>query len=165
MNFGSWMQLHRRSLLFFLLLLAPAGVFSAFRLPVTLFPNVDFPRVEVTLDAGDRTAEQMALQVTIPVEEAVRRVPGVTDVRSTTSRGWAEISVHFPWGTDMAMATLQVNSAISQILAALPSGTSMLTRRMEPTVFPIIAYSLTSSFSLHRPGRKRWMSTIRLASP
>ena len=89
MNFGAWMQLHRRSLLFFLLLLALAGAFSAFRLPVTLFPNVDFPRVEVTLDAGDRTAEQMTLQVSIPVEEAVRRVPGVTDVRSTTSRGSA----------------------------------------------------------------------------
>ena len=144
MNFGSWMQLHRRSVLFFLLLLSLAGAFSAFKLPVTLFPNVDFPRVEVTLDAGDRTAEQMALQVTIPVEEAARRVPGVTDVRSTTSRGSAEIAVYFPWGTDMATATLQVDSAISRILPSLPSGASLLTRRMDPTVFPIIAYSLTS---------------------
>ncbi|HQT27656.1 MAG TPA: efflux RND transporter permease subunit, partial [Burkholderiales bacterium] len=104
----------------------------------------DFPRVELTLDAGDRTAEQMALQVTSPVEEAVRRVPGVNDVRSTTSRGSAEISVYFPWGTDMAGAALQVNAAISQILPSLPAGTTMLTRRMDPTVFPIIAYSLTS---------------------
>ncbi len=144
MKFGPWMQLHRRSILFCLLLLALAGIFSAFKLPVTLFPNVDFPRVEVTLDAGDRTAEQMALQVSIPVEEAVRRVPGVMNVRSTTSRGSAEISVYFPWGTDMATATLQVNAAIAQILPSLPSGTNMLTRRMDPTVFPIIAYSLTS---------------------
>ena len=144
MKFGIWMQLHRRSVLFFLLLLALAGAFSAIKLPVTLFPNVDFPRVEVTLDAGDRTAEQMALQVTVPVEEAARRVPGVMNVRSTTSRGSAEISVYFPWGTDMATATLQVNAAIAQILPSLPSGTNMLTRRMDPTVFPIIAYSLTS---------------------
>ncbi len=144
MNFGAWMQLHRRSVLFFVLLLALAGAFSAFKLPVTLFPNVDFPRVEVTLDAGDRTAEQMTLQVTIPVEEAVRRVPGVMNVRSTTSRGSAEISVYFPWGTDMATATLQVNAAIAQRLPTLPLGTRMLTRRMDPTVFPIIAYSLTS---------------------
>ncbi|NDU85006.1 MAG: efflux RND transporter permease subunit [Ferrovum sp.] len=144
MNFGAWMQLHRRSILFFLLLLALAGAFSAFKLPVTLFPNVDFPRVEVTLDAGDRTAEQMTLEVTIPVEEVVRRVPGVINVRSTTSRGSAEISVNFPWGTDMATATLQVNAEIAQILSSLPAGTNMLTRRMDPTVFPIIAYSMTS---------------------
>ena len=49
------------------------------------------------------------------------------------------------WGTDMALATLQVNSAIAQIIPNLPSGTSLVTRRMDPTVFPIIAYSLTSS--------------------
>ncbi len=142
MKFGSWMQLHKRSILFFLFSLSLAGAISSFRLPVTLFPDVDFPRVEVTLDAGDRPAEQMTLQVSIPVEEAVRRVPGVTDVRSTTSRGSAEISVYFPWGTDMATATLQVNAAIAQI--SLPPGTGMRTRRMDPTVFPIIAYSLTS---------------------
>ena len=144
MKFAAWVQQHRRSILFFLLTLALVGVFDTFKLPVTLFPNVDFPRVEVTLDAGDRPAEQMALQVTLPVEEAVRRVPGVRDIRSTTSRGAAELSVNFGWGTDMAMATLQVNAAIAQILPSLPAGTAMLTRRMDPTVFPIIAYSLTS---------------------
>ncbi len=144
MKFAAWVQQHRRSILFFLLTLALVGVFDAFKLPVTLFPNADFPRVEVTLDAGDRPAEQMALQVTLPVEEAVRRVPGVRDIRSTTSRGTAELSVNFGWGTDMAMATLQVNAAIAQILPGLPAGTALLTRRMDPTVFPIIAYSLTS---------------------
>lgn len=82
----------------FLLALVIAGSVTAFRLPVTLFPQVDFPRVEVTLDAGDRPAEQMAMQVTIPVEEMVRRVPGVLSVRSTTSRGTAEVSVNFPGG-------------------------------------------------------------------
>ncbi|OIQ83229.1 cobalt-zinc-cadmium resistance protein CzcA [mine drainage metagenome] len=144
MKFSAWVQHHRRSILFFLLTLALVGFFTAFKLPVTLFPSVDFPRAAVTLDAGDRPAEQMALQVTMPVEEAVRRVPGVRDIRSTTSRGSAELSVNFGWGTDMAIATLQVNAAIAQILPSLPVGTTMLVRRMDPTVFPIIAYSLTS---------------------
>ena len=87
MNVSSWMQTHRRSILFFLLMLAVAGLFAAFKLPVALFPNVDFPRVVVTLDAGDRPAEQMEIQVTMLAEEAVRRVLGVQNVRSTTSRG------------------------------------------------------------------------------
>lgn len=144
MNFSAWVQMHRRSILFFMLLLALAGFFSAFKLPVTLFPNVDFPRVKVALDAGDRTAEQMALQVTVPVEEAVRRVPWVRAVRSTTSRGSAEISIDFPWGTDMGQAMLQVDAAVAQILPTLPTGTKMTVRRMDPTVFPILAYSLVS---------------------
>ena len=144
MNFTAWVQAHRRSILFFLLMLALAGVFAAFKLPVTLFPAADFPRIVVSLDAGDRPADLMALQVTIPAEEAVRRVPGVRNVRSNTSRGSAEISVNFDWGTDMAIAASQVNEAVTQILPALPPGTRARTKRMDPTIFPILAYSLTS---------------------
>ena len=144
MNFGQWMQAHWRSLLFVIALLAIAGAVTAFRLTISLFPNVAFPRAVVSLDAGDRAAEQMATLVTLPVEEALRRVPNVRDVESMTSRGVAEISLNFDWGTDMAQATLQAQSAISEILATLPQGTSMQVRRMDPTVFPVLAYSLTS---------------------
>jgi CzcA family heavy metal efflux pump len=144
MNFGQWMQAHRRSLLFVIALLAIAGALTAFRLPISLFPNVAFPRAVVSLDAGDRPAEQMATLVTLPVEEALRRVPNVRDVESKTSRGSAEISLNFDWGTDMAQATLQAQSAIGEIFGTLPQGTSMQVRRMDPTVFPVLAYSLTS---------------------
>ncbi len=144
MNFSAWMQAHRRSILLFLFMLAAAGLVAAFKLPVTLFPNVDFPRVVVSMDAGDRPAEQMEVEVTMPAEEAIRRVPGVRNVRSTTSRGAAEISVNFAWGTDMALAASQVSQAAAQILPQLPVGTQIATKRMDPTVFPILAYSLTS---------------------
>jgi multidrug efflux pump subunit AcrB len=49
---------HRRSLLFLLLVPVLAGIAAAFWLPVALFPNIQFPRVRITLDAGDRPAEQ-----------------------------------------------------------------------------------------------------------
>ncbi|MDB4875549.1 MAG: cusA [Gemmatimonadetes bacterium] len=142
-----WVQDHRRSILFLMTMFAAAGVVAAFNLPVSLFPTVSFPRVVVSLDAGDRPAEQMEMQVTRPVESAVRQVPGVVDVRSVTSRGAADVSINFNWGLDMASATLQVNAAIGQIVSQLPAGTAMRTRRMDPTVFPIIAYSLTSTTS------------------
>ncbi|TAL70957.1 MAG: efflux RND transporter permease subunit [Burkholderiaceae bacterium] len=144
MMFTQWMQGHRRSILFLLVLLALGGAIAAFKLPVTLFPKVDFPRVVVSLDAGDRPADLMMLTVTQPVEEAVRRVPGVRDVRSTTSRGTAEVSVSFGWGTNMGLATSQINEAVAQIVPNLPPGTKSETKRMDPTVFPIMAYSLTS---------------------
>ncbi|MYM96428.1 efflux RND transporter permease subunit [Duganella vulcania] len=145
MSVAAWAQSHRRSILFLLLMLAMAGMVAAFHLPVSLFPTISFPRAVVSLDAGDQPAEQMEMLVTRPVEEAVRRVPGVRNLRSTTSRGSAEVSINFDWGRDMAAATLEVNAAIAQILGQLPAGTQMTTRRMDPTVFPIIAYSLVSS--------------------
>ncbi|MDB4909664.1 MAG: cusA [Gemmatimonadetes bacterium] len=145
MTGGNWVQSHRRSILFLIALAAASGILAAMNLPVSLFPTVSFPRVVVSLDAGDRPAQQMEMQVTRPVETAVRQIPGVVDVRSITSRGTADVSINFNWGLDMVSATLQVNAAIGQIASQLPTGTMMRTRRMDPTVFPIIAYSLTSA--------------------
>ncbi|MGE5304824.1 MAG: efflux RND transporter permease subunit [Alphaproteobacteria bacterium] len=144
MSFTGWIQAHRRSILFLLSVLVVGGVIATFNSPVSLFPYVDFPRVVVSLDAGDRPAERMMVEVTFPVEQAVRAVPGVRSLRSTTSRGSAEISINFDWGEDMVAAMLQVQSAINQISSGLPQGTIFSVRRMDPTVFPVLAYSLTS---------------------
>lgn len=126
------------------LALALAGMVAALSLPTGLFPQVAFPRVLIDLDAGSRPADQMALLVTRPVEEAVRSVPGVVDVRSDTTRGSAQISVDFGWGRDMIASTLLVDSAISRAVASLPPGTNYNVRRMDPTVFPVISYALVS---------------------
>ena len=144
MNFGVWIEKHRRSIVFLLAAFAVAGVISSFSLPVSLFPRVNFPRVVINLDAGDRTAERMVVEVTLPVEEAVRSVPGVRNVRSNTSRGGADISINFAWGTDMVSAMLQVESALNAALVNLPAGTTFEVRRMDPTVFPVLGYSLVS---------------------
>ena len=145
MNIIEWFHAHRRSLLFLIVILALGGLMSVFNLPVALFPNVSFPRVRVAIDAGDRPADQMVVAVTTPVEEAIRQVRGVRNVRSITSRGSAEINADFDWGANMGRAFLNVNAAMSQVLPALPVGTRIHAVRMDPTVSePVIAYSLTS---------------------
>ena len=144
MNFAGFVARHARSIILVAMALAVAGAVSAISLPVGLFPQVAFPRVVVDLDAGSRPADQTALLVTRPIEEAIRTVPGVLDVRSASSRGAAQISVDFGWGHDMVSSTLLVDAAISQILPNLPPGTGYNVRRMDPTVFPIISYALLS---------------------
>ncbi len=144
MSLVAWLQEHRRSVLFLLFVLAVGGVASVSRLPVGLFPHVSFPRIVVNVDAGDRPADRMVIEVTRPLEGAVRSVPAVRSIRSNTSRGSCDISVNFAWGTDMIAATLQVESAIVQILPTLPAGVSYKVRRMDPTVFPVIGLSITS---------------------
>src|SRR5438045_4700864 len=144
MSFSAWAHSHARSILFLLGALALAGAVASFFLPVAVFPGVSFPRVRGTLDSGDRPAERMTVEVTTPVEEAVRAIPGVRNIRSTTSRGTAEVSINFAWGEDMVSAMLQCQSQVNKILPSVPSGPSFEVERMDPTVFPVIAYSLAS---------------------
>src|SRR5258706_11306301 len=144
MNFTIWIQAHRSSLLFSIAALVVGGVVATSKVPVALFPYVSFPRVMVNIDSGDRPAERMMVEVTFPIEQAVRAVPEVRNVRSTTSLGSAEISINFDWGADMVAAILQIESAITRTTATLPQGTTFSVRRMDPTVFPVLAYSLTS---------------------
>ncbi|MEZ5504185.1 MAG: efflux RND transporter permease subunit [Halioglobus sp.] len=144
MDIAHWAARHRRSILFLVTILALAGVGAGLNLPVALFPHVDFPRVVVSLEAGDQPADQMVIGITRPIEQSVRSVPGVVNLRSTTSRGSAELSINFGWGDDMVAAMLQVESAVNQALPELPAGTRFTVRRMDPTVFPVAAYSLVS---------------------
>ena len=145
MSFVERLQDQRRFVITLIALLALGGLAASWTLPVALFPHVDFPRIVVNIDAGDRPAERMATEVTVLAEEAVRSVPGLRSVRSASSRGTADISINFDWDQDMVAAMLQVESAINKVLPNLPAGTSFDVHRMDPTVFPAIAYSLTSA--------------------
>jgi CzcA family heavy metal efflux pump len=139
-----WLSGQARFVLLAFVLLGLAGSASAVRLPVSLFPRIDFPRVVVAVDAGDRPVEQMVSQVTRPIERALRTVPGVVSVRSTSSRGSAELSVNFAWGADMVAATLQAESAVNAVVPDLPPGARFEVRRMDPTVFPVLGLALVS---------------------
>ncbi|MHB8570806.1 MAG: efflux RND transporter permease subunit, partial [Metallibacterium sp.] len=121
------------------------GLIAALNMPVSLFPAIQFPRVRVSIDAGDRPASQMAIEVTRPVEQALRGVPDVQAIASTSSRGSTDIDLRFAWGTDIMRSALQVEAALNQVLPQLPAGTRFNVRPMDPTKFPVVAYSLTSS--------------------
>ncbi len=140
-----WLSGHTRSVVLAFVLLAIGGLGAALNLPVSLFPHIDFPRVVVSVDAGDRAADQTAIQVTRPLEEALRGVPAVEHIRSTTSRGSAEIALTFAWGHDMAQAALQTQAAINAALPDLPPGVRFTARRIDPTVFPVLGLALNSA--------------------
>ena len=145
MSFVGWIEHHRRSLLFVAFALALAGAYAAMTLPIGLFPTVSFPRIRITIDSGSMPAKQMLIEVTEPLEEVARAVPGATGITSTTSRGSAEIFVDFPWGSDMRQALMSVNAAIAEALPKLPPGTSYLALQMSPNaIMPFVSYAVIS---------------------
>jgi multidrug efflux pump subunit AcrB len=127
-----------------MILLTLAGLFSTLSLPVSLFPQIDYPRVVVSIDAGERDASQMEAQITRPMEIGLRGVQGVTRIRSTTSRGSAEIQLNFSWGDNMPQALLATQGVLATLQPDLPTGTRYTAWRADPTVFPVYGIALTS---------------------
>ena len=146
MTLVRWVERHRRSLLFVAFALALAGLFAGLRLPVGLFPVISFPRIRIEVDSGSMPARQMLIEITEPLEEAGRAVPGAIRVSSTTSRGAAEIFIDFPWGSDMSRVLLAVDAAFAQELPRLPSGTKYVVLQMSPdALMPFVSYALISN--------------------
>src|ERR1700733_1393718 len=88
--------------------------------------------------------EQMQVTITKPIEDAVNSVPGLMTVRSTTSRGSAEISLFFDWNVDMFRTLQLTDSALAKIQSSLPSTAKLTTNRLTFATFPILGYALTA---------------------
>ena len=139
-----WIARHSRPVIFLILTLGLLGVYLAFTIPVSVFPQTNFPRVLIAVDNGVMPIDQMMVTVTRPIEEAVNSVPGLLTVRSVTSRGSAEVDLYFRWDVDMFQTLQYVNAAISRIQPELPSSAKIEAHRLTFAAFPVIGYSLTS---------------------
>ena len=141
---GQFVDAHGRALVFVFLSFALAGLAFLFRIPIAIFPQTDFPRVIILVNNGIAPVDVQMLTVTRPIEEAVRIVPGITNIRSVTSRGMSEISVYFRWDVDILHALHLVQGRISQILPNLPPECRFYINRMTFSVFPMVGFSMTS---------------------
>ncbi|WP_213803766.1 efflux RND transporter permease subunit [Granulicella sp. dw_53] len=139
-----WLLRYRGPIFFFLIVLSLAGVYLAQRVPISVFPETNFPRVVIGVDNGVMPVEQMQVTITKPIEDAINSVPGLLTVRSTTSRGSAEISLFFDWNQDMFHTLQLVDAALSKVGQALPTTAKITTNRLTFATFPILGYSLSS---------------------
>jgi multidrug efflux pump subunit AcrB len=139
-----WFARHSTSIIFLICILAVIGIYEALTIPVAVFPTTNFPRIIIGVDNGVTPIEQMEISITRRLEEAVRTVPGLEDVRSVTSRGSAEIDLFFNWTVDMWETLQLVDLAVSRVQRTLPATAQIRTHRLDFASFPIIGYSLTS---------------------
>jgi CzcA family heavy metal efflux pump len=142
---GRFATRHALSITFIAAALCLAGIFCALRMPSSVFPQTNFPRVVIIANNGITPADEMMATVTRPIEEALKDIPGAVTVRSSTKRGSAQINVFFNWNVDMSQSELYVLGRISQIRSELPSTVETEIERVTFSAFPIIGISLTSS--------------------
>ena len=105
------------------LLLSGYGLWTATRLPIDVFPDLDRPRVVIMTEAAGMAPEEVESQVTFPIETAVNGANGVQAVRSTSSIGLSVIYVEFDFGTNVITARQIVNERLQMVTDRLPKGT------------------------------------------
>ncbi len=139
-----WLTRASKPIFFFLFLVMLAGVYAAFQVPISVFPETSFPRVVIGVDNGVMPVEQMQVTITKRIEDAINSVPGLVTVRSTTSRGSAEVSLFFNWNADMFHTLQLTEAALSKVAQTLPATARITTNRLTFATFPILGYALTA---------------------
>jgi CzcA family heavy metal efflux pump len=124
-------------------LLTGFGIVAMRRMPSGIYPEVAFPRIVVIAQTPGLAVKDVEVAVTRPIEEVVGIVLGVVRVRSKSVRGAAELSIDFAPDTDMIQALNDVRARMAEVGAQLPAGTTTLTERQTPSVFPIISFVVT----------------------
>ncbi|MCK9365914.1 MAG: efflux RND transporter permease subunit [Metallibacterium scheffleri] len=139
----AFLWLNRWSVILSALLLLGAGWYALRTLPESIFPDIDFPKVTVLVNAGNLPVRAMEDEVTLPLEEAAKGEPGVRLVRSQTGYGLSKLHVYFDQGVNAQTAYLMLQARLAHI--ALPPGATMSVHLMTPNVFPFAEYALVSN--------------------
>ncbi len=125
---------------------ALAGIVSFGLLPVSPLPQVDFPTVSVSASLPGASPEVMAATVATPLERALGRIAGITEMTSSSTLGNARVTLQFELSRDINGAAREVQAAIQAARVDLPSSlpNNPTYRKVNPADAPVMILSLTS---------------------
>jgi len=135
---------HKNPISVILAIIIVGGIFLYGQIQVSLFPEITFPKLKVIADNGEQPVEKMMVTVTRPLEDAIKQVPDLKILRSTTSRGTCEISAFLNWGADIDVNQQLLESRVAQIRNSLPSDVQIQVEKMNPSILPVIGFTVES---------------------
>jgi CzcA family heavy metal efflux pump len=127
-----------------MVLIIGGGLFAYSKMQTALFPEISFPKIKIIADAGLQPVDKMMITVTKPLENAIKQVPDLKTIRSITSRGTCEISAFMDWNANVDLSQQRIESKIAQIRNNLPPETQITVEKMNPSILPVIGYTLES---------------------
>lgn len=125
------------------LVIVLVGIIAILNLPIGQYPEITPPTVQVTGAFTGADAQTVEQTMTTPIETQINGTPGMTYMSSTsTSDGRSSITVNFELGTDINVATLDVQNRVSIAEPTLPEQVKRLgltTRKRNPSILMLVA--------------------------
>lgn len=144
-RFFRWIFKNRLAILMLVCICAAIGFKLLGGIPQGVFPNVFFPRIQVTIENNHTPIQQELFQVTRPAEQILKTVQGVEKIVSQTSTGMTEIEMYFDWSTDPMQAYQYVQTRLAELKNALPAEAQTTVIQATPSRYPVAIYALTSN--------------------
>ncbi|MEP7268060.1 MAG: efflux RND transporter permease subunit [Saprospiraceae bacterium] len=121
------------------------GAFAYSKMQSSLFPEITFPKIKIIADGSLQPVDKMMISVTRPLENAIKQIPDLKSIRSTTSRGSCEISAYIDWKADVDLSQQRIEARIGEIRNVLPADLSITVEKMNPSILPVMGYTLESN--------------------
>ncbi|MBC1314237.1 efflux RND transporter permease subunit, partial [Trichormus variabilis PNB] len=142
-NFSRWAIEYSWLTVSFWIAVAVAGALAFSSLKYALFPDITFPVVVVNATAPLKTAVDTEAKLTIPIEESLRSLEGLDNLRSSSYPGQAAVSLAFSVGTNLETSTSKVEAALKQL--NLPQGASYKTIPLNLNESAAVSYAIESN--------------------
>lgn len=128
-----------------ILLLTVIGGFSFFTLGVDRFPKIDIPTVSVQTTNQGAAPQEIETEITDIIEGAVNTIPGIDEMRSSSSQGRSSVTITFNLEKDADLATQEVRDKVSTVLNRLPeTADPPVVRKSDPDSMPVLVYAISA---------------------
>jgi HAE1 family hydrophobic/amphiphilic exporter-1 len=120
------------------------GIIAFADLAIDLFPDISLPVITVQTDYEGASPQDIEMSITRPIEKRVTRIQNVRYVSSRSREGVSNVTVEFYWGTDLNVASNDIQQSINQILDRLPDEAKLpVIRKFDPSQMPVITISVS----------------------
>ncbi len=131
------------------LFLTVVGGFSFFTLGVDRFPKIDLPTVSVQTNNTGAAPEEIESEITDIIEGAVNTVPGIEEMRSTSSQGRSNVTLTFNLDKDPDQAYQEIQQKLSGVVNRLPETSDPpVVRKSDPDSMPVLIYAVSAPRSV-----------------
>ena len=127
------------------------GLIAFADLAIDLFPDISLPVITVQTNYEGASPQDIEMTITRPIEKRVSRIQNVRYVSSRSREGVSNVTVEFYWGSDLNVASNDIQQSINQILDNLPEDSDLpVIRKFDPSQIPVINLSLSGPMDEYR---------------